>query len=67
MLMIEHVMQAVMSLAEQVYVLDDGRIIAAGRARPRSPPTPAWSRPISGHGAARAAQRLRPAAGAAHA
>jgi branched-chain amino acid transport system ATP-binding protein len=28
--MIEHVMQAVMSLAEQVYVLAEGRIIAAG-------------------------------------
>ena len=30
-LMIEHVMQAVMSLAEHVYVLNDGRIIAEGR------------------------------------
>src|SRR5262249_61151709 len=29
-LMTEHVMQAVMSLAEQVYVLAEGRIIAAG-------------------------------------
>jgi len=28
--MIEHVMQAVMSLSEQVYVLAEGRIIAAG-------------------------------------
>ncbi|MBM3530586.1 MAG: ABC transporter ATP-binding protein [Alphaproteobacteria bacterium] len=30
-LMIEHVMQAVMSLAETVYVLSEGRIIAQGR------------------------------------
>ena len=30
-LMIEHVMQAVMSLAEHVYVLAEGRIIATGR------------------------------------
>ena len=29
-LMIEHVMQAVMSLAEQVFVLAEGSIIAAG-------------------------------------
>jgi branched-chain amino acid transport system ATP-binding protein len=28
--MIEHVMQAVMSLAEHVYVLSEGRIIAEG-------------------------------------
>ena len=38
-LMIEHVMQAVMSLAEHVFVLAEGRIIAAGRAAARSPPT----------------------------
>jgi branched-chain amino acid transport system ATP-binding protein len=30
LLLIEHVMQAVMSLAEHVYVLNDGRVIAAG-------------------------------------
>ena len=30
--MIEHVMQAVMSLAEQVFVLAEGRIIAMGAA-----------------------------------
>ena len=30
MLMIEHVMQAVMSLAEHVFVLAEGRIIAEG-------------------------------------
>ena len=30
-LLIEHVMQAVMQLSEQVYVLSDGRIIAEGR------------------------------------
>jgi branched-chain amino acid transport system ATP-binding protein len=29
--MIEHVMQAVMSLAEHVFVLSEGRIIAEGR------------------------------------
>ena len=32
-LMIEHVMQAVMSLAEQVWVLAEGRIIAQGAPR----------------------------------
>ncbi|MBM3621573.1 MAG: ABC transporter ATP-binding protein [Alphaproteobacteria bacterium] len=32
-LLIEHVMQAVMSLAEHVYVLNDGRIIADGAPR----------------------------------
>ena len=31
--MIEHVMQAVMSLAEHVYVLAEGRIIAEGTPR----------------------------------
>jgi branched-chain amino acid transport system ATP-binding protein len=31
-LMIEHVMQAVMSLAQHVYVLAEGRIIADGTA-----------------------------------
>jgi branched-chain amino acid transport system ATP-binding protein len=31
--MIEHIMQAVMSLAEQVYVLSEGRIIAQGTPR----------------------------------
>ena len=31
LLMTEHVMQAVMSLAERVYVLNDGRVIAEGR------------------------------------
>ncbi len=31
LLLTEHVMQAVMSLAERVYVLNDGRIIAEGR------------------------------------
>ena len=31
-LMIEHVMQAVMSLAEHVWVLAEGRMIAARRA-----------------------------------
>jgi branched-chain amino acid transport system ATP-binding protein len=31
--MIEHVMQAVMSLAEQVFVLSEGRVIAEGAPR----------------------------------
>ena len=31
-LMIEHVMQAVMSLCEHVHVISDGRIIASGEA-----------------------------------
>ena len=31
--MIEHVMQAVMSLAQHVYVLSEGRIIAEGTPR----------------------------------
>ena len=37
-LMIEHVMQAVMSLCDPIYVLSQGRIIAGGRLQ-RSPPT----------------------------
>ena len=56
--MIEHVMQAVMSLAEHVFVLAEGRIIAEG-SRPRSPPIPPSSRPISA-----TARRRR--SGAAH-
>jgi branched-chain amino acid transport system ATP-binding protein len=31
--MIEHVMQAVMHLAEQVFVLAEGRVVAQGAAR----------------------------------
>ena len=50
-LMIEHVMQAVMSLAEQVLVLAEGRIIAEG-----SPQKVAADRQVIeaylGHGAA---------------
>ena len=34
-LMIEHVMQAVMNLAEHVWVLAQGQLIAAGHARPQ--------------------------------
>ena len=45
-LLTEHVMQAVMSLAEQVYVLNDGRIIAAGTPA-EVVADPPWSRPIS--------------------
>ena len=46
-MMIEHVMQAVMSLAEHVFVLAEGRIIAAGHARRRWRPIRPSSRPIS--------------------
>jgi branched-chain amino acid transport system ATP-binding protein len=46
--MIEHVMQAVMSLAEHVFVLAEGSIIADGVPRHSDrPATRAWSRPIS--------------------
>ena len=47
-MMIEHVMQAVMSLAEQVFVLARGPHHRRGHARRRSPPIRPWSRPISG-------------------
>jgi branched-chain amino acid transport system ATP-binding protein len=50
-LLIEHVMQAVVSLAERIYVLSDGRVIASG-----SPATiaanPAVIEAYLGHGAA---------------
>ena len=59
--MIEHVMQAVMSLAEHVFVLSEGRIIAEG-----SPHTiasdPRVVEAYLGHGAA---QRMT-ASGIAH-
>jgi branched-chain amino acid transport system ATP-binding protein len=59
-LMIEHVMQAVMSLAAQVFVLAEGRIIAQG-----APHEVAADRRVIeaylGHGAAN-----RMAAGTAH-
>ena len=50
--MIEHVMQAVMSLAQQVFVLAEGRIIAAGS------PAQVTANPVVveaylGHGAAK--------------
>ena len=44
--MIEHVMQAVMSLAEHVFVLAKGALSRMER-RPTSPPIPPSSRPIS--------------------
>ena len=59
-LMIEHVMQAVMSLAEQVFVLAEGRIIAEGSPQAIGQ-TRAWSRPTSVAALARAGM-----AGAAH-
>ena len=45
--MIEHVMQAVMSLAEHVFVLAEGRIIAEGAPQRDRRAIRAWSRPIS--------------------
>jgi ABC-type branched-subunit amino acid transport system ATPase component len=50
-LMIEHVMQAVMSLAERVFVLAEGRVIAEGTA-PQVAADPAVVEAYLGHGAA---------------
>ena len=50
--MIEHVMQAVMSLAEHVFVLSEGPHHRAKARRRRSPAIRASSRPISASGAA---------------
>ncbi len=55
-LLIEHVMQAVVSLAERVYVLSNGRIIASGSPQ-RSPATRASSRPIWAMALLRASSR----------
>ena len=49
-LLIEHVMQAVVSLAHRVYVLNNGRIIANGRRRDRGRPRVIEA--YLGHGAA---------------
>jgi branched-chain amino acid transport system ATP-binding protein len=51
--MIEHVMQAVMSLADQVYVLSEGRIIAEGSPQAIAG-DPRVVEAYLGHGAARA-------------
>ena len=60
--MIEHVMQAVMSLAEHVFVLSEGRIIAEGtpqRDRRRSACHRSLSRPRRGAAQARGRRHMR--------
>ena len=54
-LMVEHVMQAVMSLCEDIHVLAQGRIIAQGSPREIAG-NPAVIEAYLGHGAARRLQ-----------
>ena len=65
--MIEHVMQAVMSLAEHVFVLAEGRIIAEGSPQADRRPIARVIEAYLGHGAAaqmlRSGQWLSPARG----
>jgi energy-coupling factor transporter ATP-binding protein EcfA2 len=51
--MVEHDMGIVMDISDHVCVVNHGRKIAEGTPKPRLPPIPASSRPISARGGAR--------------